>query len=174
MGSNPRAPRIEWLAEIIVGVNLETDVGTGEFPARMSRQMSRPDPSGNMTSSTISLMSFDSGEASRLRLSEASATRKPCPASKLMPQFGDGVHFKAIITASDHPLRAKTEVIIFPTARGRKKDARRDLIEVNRSGSSAKDPSSQNGTEKLCGRVRCAPSYMDGGFGSRRCVWCLQ
>src|ERR1700730_6533969 len=32
MESNPRAPRIEWLAEIIVGVNLETDVGTGEFP----------------------------------------------------------------------------------------------------------------------------------------------
>jgi hypothetical protein len=43
--------------------------------------------------------------------------------------------------------RAKAEVIIFPTARGRKKDARRDLIEVNRSGSSAKDPSSQMGRE---------------------------
>jgi hypothetical protein len=54
---------------------------------------------------------------------------------------------KAIITAWDHPLRAKTEVIIFPTARGRKKDARKDLIEINRSGSSAKDLSSQMGRE---------------------------
>jgi hypothetical protein len=114
--------------------------------------MSRPDPSGNMTSSTISLMSFDSGAASGLRLSEASVTRKPCSASKLMSQFGDGRALKP----SSSPLRiirwrAKTEVIIFPTARGRKKDARRDLIEINRSGSSAKDPSSQNGTEKFCG-----------------------
>ena len=33
-------------------------IGIGEFSARMSRQISRPDPSGNMTSSTINLISF--------------------------------------------------------------------------------------------------------------------
>jgi hypothetical protein len=59
-------------------------IGTCEFSARMSRQMSGPDPSGNMTSGTISLMSFDSGAVSRLRLTEA---------NKLMSQFGGGRAF---------------------------------------------------------------------------------
>ena len=55
-------------------------IGICEFSARMSRQISRPDPSGNMTSSTINLMSFDSSATLRVRLSEASVTRNPCSA----------------------------------------------------------------------------------------------
>src|ERR1700724_2792272 len=43
-------------------------IGICEFSARMSRQISRPDPSGNITSSTINLMSFDSSATLRLRL----------------------------------------------------------------------------------------------------------
>lgn len=67
---------------------------------------------------------------------------------------------------------------MFLTACGRKKDApRNDFIEsiAHHSRWSAKNSELPLGQERqFRGRVICALSFTEEGYGTRQCVWCLR